>query len=611
MVTFMILKKNKDDFKKIIGTEGQVWSLYTDDNSLLCGHNLGIYKIDGGQSQLITPLSVKGVWKFLPIPGESERMICGTYEGLILLVKENGQWKFHTEISGFDKQSRFIELDREGYIWIADGYNTVYRLGFNKDFQTIKEIVSFGPDFFDNSSSVKVTKIDQQVVIVGDAGLYYRNEKGRISKYERFDSYFLDNEYPSLVQEDENKNLWLFYDEHVEMLKYVDANKYKTVKLPFIPLKNKLVSSFESVFVGEKSDVFFGVEDGLAHCNFDSNTNLRMPFKVHITSFKGRGDSLVYTYLQDNETNNTSQSRMRSYTYNNNVFEVEYAAAYYGDSNIEYATYLSSLDTSFNDWSTETKRQFSKLREGEYIFTVKARNSYGIESEPHTIKFRVLPPWYRSIHAKVAYVVLCIIIFYIIVRVINKRIEVNRQKEKLIAKKHYKKKEELLTNEALKAEKEVIKMRNEKLRGEMQFKEKELASLTVHIVQKNDLLTELQGQLKRIKRIKGQDESERKIESLIQKIGKDIDNESNWQMFERQFEQVHQTFINKLELYHPGLTDKEKKLCAYIKMGMASKEIASLMNVSPGAVDNNRYKLRQKLGLKTGDDLPLYINSIN
>lgn len=603
--------KTRDDYVKIKGTEGQVWSLFQDEVSLLCGHNLGVYEIVGGNSRLITPSSVKGVWCFLPLPDDSERLVCGTYEGLVLLHKQNRQWEYMAELKGFNKPVRFMEWDDNGRLWVADGYNTVYRLSFSDDYHAIEQVAEYGAEYFKQSTSVRVTKIDQQVVFVGDKGLYYQNETGQMSAYTKLEPYRKRWLYPSYVEEDSKKNLWVFYAEHVELLLYIDAKHYKPVTLPFIPLENKMVSSFESVCIDEKAGVFFGVEDGFAHCNFNSKSNFRMPFKVHITSFKGRGDSLVYTFLQGAEAEMQSRLTERAYHYKNNLFEVEYAAVFYGDQNIEYATFLSSLDESFTDWSTETKRQFSKLREGEYVFTVKARNSYGVESIPHTISFSVLPPWYRSVYAKIAYAVLCLIVLLSIIGLINKRIEINRQKEKLKAKSHYQKKEEQLANEALKAEKEVIKMRNAKLQGEMQFKEKELASLTIHIVQKNDLLSELQGQLKRIKRIKGQDESERKIESLIQKIGKDIDNESNWQSFERQFEQVHHSFINKLAERHPDLTDKEKKLCAYIKMGMASKEIASLMNVSPGAVDNNRYKLRQKFSLQKGDDLSEYIASIN
>jgi DNA-binding CsgD family transcriptional regulator len=52
------------------------------------------------------------------------------------------------------------------------------------------------------------------------------------------------------------------------------------------------------------------------------------------------------------------------------------------------------------------------------------------------------------------------------------------------------------------------------------------------------------------------------------------------------------------------------RLAAYLRMNMTSKEIASLMNITPRAVENNRYKLRKKLGLEQGDNLVDYILKI-
>ena len=170
--------------------------------------------------------------------------------------------------------------------------------------------------------------------------------------------------------------------------------------------------------------------------------------------------------------------------------------------------------------------------------------------------------------------------------------------------------ESQLRNETLLKEKEVIKIRNEKLNDEMAYKEKELASLTVHIIKKNDLLSELQDQLLRLKRSRETNEAERKINNLIKKIEQDINNEGNWQLFEKQFELVHHSFLSKLREKYPDLSVREQKLCAFIKMGMVSKEIASLMHVSTRAVENNRYKLRQKFELQSDDNLSDFIATI-
>jgi len=334
-----------------------------------------------------------------------------------------------------------------------------------------------------------------------------------------------------------------------------------------------------------------------------------MPFKVHIRSFSGQSDSSIYV-LNQQEGNELMRNNIPSYPFKNNSFEINYAASFFTDKQIEYSTQLSGIDINFTPWSRATYRQFTKLKEGDYDFTVKARNSYGIESLPLTFTFTVLPPWHRSATAHTIYI-LILILLLILASSFFKR-QIRRMQIKAIQKQknEFEVTEEKLKNETLLKTQEVIRIRNEKLRNEMAYKEKKLAGLTTHIIQKNDFLTELQGQLKRLKSVKQISEIERKIGNLVKKIDKDMDNESNWQLFEKHFEQVHRTFLDRLAENYPDLTPKERKLCAYIKMGMVSKEVASLMNISTRAVENNRYKLRQKFGLNSGDDLSEFIGKI-
>ncbi len=600
--------KDRDDFIKINGTDGQVWNLYKEDGNLLCGHNLGVFEIVNNQSKLITPSSVNGVWNFLKVPGHSDLMISGTYNGLILMQKINGRWTFKRHLEGFSESSRYIEWDDLGRLWVSHGNQGIFCLSLSDDYN-VEKVRMYTADDFPGNSSLVVTRINNRTTLIGNNGLFIVGKNGEVKDYDELDHFFAPHQYPSIIKEDRFNNLWLFYRDYVEVLRYLEDGTYTKISLPFIPLERKLVTNFESVYIADHENVFFGVEDGYAHYVMQDHYNYRIPFNVHLRSFTGRKDSIPYVLLQK-ENGSNEQLQVPVYSFKQNHFEFKYAASFYGDKAVEYSTFLSGVDNAPAGWTSSSSRQFTKLREGDYVFTVKARNRFGVQSIPLSFKFTVLPPWHRHVYAKVAYLVFILIIAFVVTYIFNRRIEVSKQNEKLKARERYKEKEEHLTNEALRAEKEMIKMRNDKLRGEMKFKEKELAGLTVHIIQKNNLLSELQGQLKRIKRIKSNDESDRKIDNLIKKIDKDIDNETNWQMFEGQFEQVHQSFLNRLVEKFPDLSDKEKKLCAYIKMGMASKEIASLMNISTRSVENNRYKLRQKLGLQSGDDLSEIITSI-
>lgn len=71
-----------------------------------------------------------------------------------------------------------------------------------------------------------------------------------------------------------------------------------------------------------------------------------------------------------------------------------------------------------------------------------------------------------------------------------------------------------------------------------------------------------------------------------------------WDQFVGHFIQVAPHFFEELKQRFPDLTPNEIKLCAYIRIGMSSKQIAQMLNLSPESVNKNRYRLRKKLGLE-------------
>lgn len=54
----------------------------------------------------------------------------------------------------------------------------------------------------------------------------------------------------------------------------------------------------------------------------------------------------------------------------------------------------------------------------------------------------------------------------------------------------------------------------------------------------------------------------------------------------------HKNF-SKIKCLYPQLTSNDLRLCACLKLGLESRDIASLMNISVRAVGNNRYRLEK------------------
>jgi len=600
--------KDRDDFKKIEGTDGQVWSLFNTDDSFLCGHNLGVFEVDEHGAELITPSTINGAWIFREVPGREDLIIAGTYDGLILLEKIEDGWQFKSIIDGFKESSRYIEWGPEGNLWISHGYKGVFSLSFEDGYTRVAGVDAFSMEEFpDIGPSFVISKIDGQLIISGERGLFRVNDSSEIERYRYFDSYF-EERYPDRLLQDRYRNIWYFMNGKTGVLRIMEDGTYKNIDFPFIPLENKLVSSFESVFILDRDNIIFGIEDGFAHYSVRDESDFSKPFKVHIRSFKGRPDSLAYVLNQDEK--GRIQQTVPEYRFRDNLFEINYAATYFREGKVEYSTYLSDYDLEGGSWSTNTSRQFAKLEEGDYEFVVKARNSFGVQSEPVKFMFTITPPWHRTMAAKITYVFFSLLMIILFIHVFNRRLEINSQKEKLRQQVSYKAREEQLNSEALKVEKELIRMRNERLRSEMVFKEKELANSTMSILQKNESLRDIKSNMVRISKLENNSEIKSQMKRLINRINRDIDSEDYWKVFEVHMEQVHEAFLKRLSEKHPDLTNRERRLCAYIRMGMSSKEIAALVNISFRAVENNRYRLRQKLDLSPGENLSRYISSL-
>ncbi|MEO1438548.1 MAG: regulator, partial [Bacteroidota bacterium] len=157
--------------------------------------------------------------------------------------------------------------------------------------------------------------------------------------------------------------------------------------------------------------------------------------------------------------------------------------------------------------------------------------------------------------------------------------------------------------EVEKSEKEIMKLKNEKLEDEVRHKNQELASTAMHLVQKSEILTRIKQELSNLSQSKDQNEIKTEIRKLVKIIDQDIEYDKNWEQFEHHFDQVHHDYLRKLRNHFPQLTPKDLKLCAYLRMNLQTKEIAPLMNISVRGVEISRYRLRKKLELDRSTNL--------
>ena len=78
--------------------------------------------------------------------------------------------------------------------------------------------------------------------------------------------------------------------------------------------------------------------------------------------------------------------------------------------------------------------------------------------------------------------------------------------------------------------------------------------------------------------------------------------------FEQRFITIYPLFNNRLIVKHPTI---ELKICACLKMNLDSKSIGEIYQRNYRTIENCRYKIRIKMGLKKSQNLVTYIMSIN
>lgn len=73
--------------------------------------------------------------------------------------------------------------------------------------------------------------------------------------------------------------------------------------------------------------------------------------------------------------------------------------------------------------------------------------------------------------------------------------------------------------------------------------------------------------------------------------------------FEIQMDDLHQEFFKNMKKRFPNLSIYDLRLCAYLRIGLTSKEMADILQVLPSSINVSRSRLRKKLNLLPEDDL--------
>ena len=161
----------------------------------------------------------------------------------------------------------------------------------------------------------------------------------------------------------------------------------------------------------------------------------------------------------------------------------------------------------------------------------------------------------------------------------------------------------------LERSKEFDSRNKQRLQTELELKDRELVSFLLQLSQKNELLN------KAVHLLQSKDAANsKKAASLVLQLKELLEANAvqpvDWSMVENQVEKIHPGFLDRLQKRHPVVSVNDKKLCSYIRLGLSSKEIAGLLNITSKSVEISRVRLRKKLDLNTKIRLVNYLEQL-
>ena len=581
-------------------SQGVNWHIEKIDNTVFVGHEKGIFIYERDNSlRLLHP--VNGVWDFKQHDSRKDLIYCGTYNGILILKKNNGKWSFYKRLDGFYDSSRFMEFD-SNYLWVCHPAKGFFKLGLSDNLENIKSfefLKNFDSD--DELFYNYFFKLNDALIFYNPQGFYkYDDTDKAFYKSSAVTELFKGISDLSFVKQLDN-SLWFSTNKHIGLfdLELRKSTLFKNKKIKTLGDFSKFKRLNEKyVLFNSEDQVFVFNEEAIARQGRDSVVQKPL---IKTVKFVGINDTIQHTIVQDN---------IKSFPYASNSLSIQAQLPNYLGSSTHVVEYKVNDEGKWFEADDNLVIKINGLETNNYKFYIRTNDQQGNFSDNIEFEFKIQPKWYLSTAAFMIYAVLTMGFFLIVT--VRQEIRNKKKSERLIKKEKRKQKERInrLELQKLKDEKTMLALEQDKLQLEIKNRNQELAFTTYNNIKKNDLLINLKNHIFKLNDVIKEKELSPKMKSIVKRIDVELKETYDWVKFEFHFKKSNPDFFSKLDDLHPDLTPNDIRICAFIKLNIPTKQMASLLNINPKSLEMTRYRLRKKLGLAERSILYNYICSL-
>lgn len=217
----------------------------------------------------------------------------------------------------------------------------------------------------------------------------------------------------------------------------------------------------------------------------------------------------------------------------------------------------------------------------------------------------------RLLYIALAFIAIIVTFFIWLMRI---KAAENKQKAVLAERSHQimaleienAKSQKLLLEEQLKEKETAALLEQERLKNEIEIRNRKLSAKALYLSGRNELIDDIITAMSKIPDLN----KDGVVVKHISQLKSYLRTDSEWDDFSTHFQEVNQGFLNALRDNHPNLTSNDVRFLSYIYMNLNTKEIASLLNITPEGCRKRKERITKKMQLAENTSLFEYLSGL-
>lgn len=422
-------------FERVKNIPGQCFDFLTVDGELLVA-SYDLYTIAGLNTVHITRFQAR-VLRQVEYDAETPAILAGGQKGVMVLTRENGNWREGMVISEFPDEVQDIEQEFNDFnagndslhFWISTWTKGTLLLSLDQDLSGYQIRPMNDSTMGLPRGQITFFKYNDQTYFATTEGTHrYDADQGKFT----LDAFIFPERKAFLWQFQQDKKGEIWCSSGHDIYHIIPENGgFRIDSVPFMSID---IGGINALYTDDGGTFWLGGDDALISYDQNlSNQRKREQFSCLIRKVVQGADSLLFggQYAEDDVMNmKQTAALLPTLEYKENSISFEFSTTYFEfRDKVQFAHQLVGYESEFSAWNEETKAVYTNLLEGSYTFRVKARNVFMEESSVAEYQFNILPPWYRTWWAYVLYGIGAITLFVIVARLNARRI--GREKERL------------------------------------------------------------------------------------------------------------------------------------------------------------------------------------